>query len=623
MKRSEQILQHLLTQRLITPLDFHFARFMLECAERGDERLGLAAALVSAARSEGHVCLDLAIQAGRPLQPEIAGDCWLPALDEWRDALLQSGVVGRPGSWQPLILDGGDRLYLHRYWDYEKRVAQNLLRRSSHLAEGVDEALLEQGLIRLFTAHEESNQVDWQKVAVATAVLQRLCVISGGPGTGKTTTVVRILALLRQQPGGAGLRIALTAPTGMAASRLQQSISGSKHRLPLSGEVLAEIPEQAVTLHRLLGVRRHGTGFRHHRENPLPIDLLVLDEASMVDVSLMAHLLDALPAEARLILLGDRDQLASVEAGAVLGDICQDCEGASPTFSDRVRELTAEPLTEASESRGALRDQVVILRKSYRFGPESAIGQLAAAVNRGQAVAAEELLKSGGERAGIDWSGMDAAAVAARRYAALFDRLQEGAAVDELFKILGSYRLLCGLRGGTLGVERMNRAITRHLIRLGKVGLESEWYPGRPIMVTRNDYALGLFNGDLGIVMPHPDSPGQLSVAFVASDGSTRWIAPARLPACETVYAMSVHKSQGSEFDEVVLQLPEQDAPVLCRELIYTAITRARLRFTLVGTGVVFHQAVERSLARYSGLVERLRSGETDAAMQQDSPGHF
>jgi exodeoxyribonuclease V alpha subunit len=618
VERSEQKLQHLLAQRLIAPLDLHFARFMLESAEQGGECLGLAAALVSAARSDGHVCLDLAALADTPLMTGIAGEWVSSSLTEWRDCLLQSGVVGRPGSWQPMILDEGDRLYLHRYWDYEQRVGQSLLSRSSHLTEGVDERLLEEGLARLFNAPDASGQVDWQKVAGATAALQRFCVISGGPGTGKTSTVVRILALLRQQPGGAKLRIALAAPTGMAASRLQQSISGSKHRLPLSDEALVAIPEEALTLHRLLGVRGRGTGFRHHRENPLPVDLLVLDEASMVDVSLMAHLLDALPAQARLILLGDRDQLASVEAGAVLGDICQDCEGASAEFSNRLRQLTGEPLTAAVDSRGALRDQVVILRRSYRFGPQSAIGQLAAAVNQGEGGVAQRLLKRNGEGAEISWSGIDAAAFAARRYAVLFERLAEGADTEELFGILRSFRLLCALRGGAQGVEWMNRAITRYLVELGKVRLESEWYPGRPVMMTRNDYSLGLYNGDLGLVVPQPERPGQLAVAFAATDGTTRWVAPARLPACETVYATTVHKSQGSEFDEVLLQLPEQDSPVLCRELIYTAVTRARHRFTLVGPEAVFHQAVERSLTRHSGLVELLQSGLTDAAMRQD-----
>ncbi len=608
MPRSEQLLQQLQAERLIGPLDLHFARFLLDTVDQADELLGLSLALASAVRREGHVCLDLGLLADTTL---LAGTVYafsLPPRGLWRERLLQSGVVGRPGEWQPLILDDGDRLYLHRYWEYEQRLGRSLLQRAAQTCEAVDEAALQAGLAALFAPVETAGAVDWQKIAAATAVLQRLSVISGGPGTGKTTTVVRILALLRQQPAGEALRIALAAPTGMAASRLQQSISSSKQRLPLAPEILAAIPEQALTLHRLLGVQRMGTGYRHHRENPLPLDLLIVDEASMVDVSLMASLLDALPVTARLILLGDRDQLASVEAGAVLGDICQHCEGAGSAFSQRLAALCGETLIESDRSTGPLRDNVVVLRHSYRFGDESAIGRLATAVNRGEAEVAESLLRSDKEGAAIDWPECDAADYAAQRYSLLFDRLAEGAPVETLFDILRSFRLLCALRGGPQGVERMNQAISQRLMHSGRVRLEQEWYPGRPVMLTRNDYALGLYNGEVGIVYPHPDEPDQLAVAFPGVDGKPRWIAPARLPTCETVYAMTVHKSQGSEFAEVMLQLPTQSSPVLCRELIYTAITRARERFSLVGSTPVFHQAVGRALFRHSGLVDLLQA---------------
>jgi exodeoxyribonuclease V alpha subunit len=606
---SLELLQQLLSHRLIGHLDLHFARFLLDNAEQGDPLLGLAAALTSAARGEGDVCLDLAVMADQPLMPGTPQALRLPSLDRWREILLESGVVGRPGAWQPLILDDADRLYLHRYWDYEQSVGRSLISRSAQRVDGLDEAILGQGLCSLFVPSDEAGAVDWQKIAAATALLQRFCVISGGPGTGKTSTVVRILALLRQQPGGASLRIALAAPTGMAASRLQQSIIGSKRELPLAADLLALIPEQAVTLHRLLGVRRSGSGFRHHRDNPLPLDLLVLDEASMVDVSLMASLLEALPGQAHLILLGDRDQLASVEAGAVLGDICRECEGAGSAFVERLRVLTGEPLEASPGSRGRLRDNVAMLHRSYRFGPDSAIGQLAAEVNRGDAQSAVQLLRSAQEPGEIEWRACEAAAFTAQHFTRLFDRLAAGASIEELFGILGSFRLLCALRGGPQGVEQMNHAITRRLVELGRVRQESEWYPGRPVMLTRNDYALELYNGDLGIVAPHPDEPKRLAVAFTSGVAGVRWIAPARLPACETVYAMTVHKSQGSEFDHVMLQLPEQAAPVLCRELLYTAVTRARRRFSLVGSESVLRQAINRSLSRHSGLSDLLRQG--------------
>ncbi|MEJ2692259.1 MAG: exodeoxyribonuclease V subunit alpha [Candidatus Thiodiazotropha sp.] len=606
---SLELLQRMLAHKLIGHLDLHLARFLLDHAEHGDPLLGVAAALTSAARSEGDVCLDLAAMADEPLMPGTAQALRLPSPQRWREILLKSGVVGQPGAWQPLILDDADRLYLHRYWDYEQSVGRSLISRSAQQVAGLDEEILGQGLCSLFAASGEAGTVDWQKIAAAIALLQRFCVISGGPGTGKTSTVVRILALLRQQPGGASLRIALAAPTGMAASRLQQSITGSKRELPLSADLLALIPEQALTLHRLLGVRRSGSGFRHHRDNPLPLDLLVLDEASMVDVSMMASLLEALPEQARLILLGDRDQLASVEAGAVLGDICRECEGAGSAFVERLRALTGEPLKAAPASRGRLRDNVAMLHRSYRFGVDSGIGQLAAAVNRGDAERVVKRLRSAEEPVEIEWRQCEAAAITAQHFIPLFDRLAAGAPIEELFGVLGAFRLLCALRGGPLGVDQMNYAITRRLVELGRVQPENEWYPGRPVMLTRNDYTLELYNGDLGIVAPHPDEPKRLAVAFASAAGP-RWIAPARLPACETVYAMTVHKSQGSEFDHVMLQLPEQAAQVLCRELLYTAVTRARRRFTLVGSESVLRQAVSRSLSRHSGLSDLLRQGE-------------
>ncbi|MEJ2461481.1 MAG: exodeoxyribonuclease V subunit alpha [Candidatus Thiodiazotropha sp.] len=608
MNRPELRLQQLQEARLIGPLDLHFARFLMDAAGASDELVGVTAALTSAARREGHVCLELGALAGGELLAETPQALALPALAPWRERLMQSGIVGRPGEWQPLILDDGNRLYLHRYWEYEQRLGRQLLQRAAEKAGDVDAGVLRAGLETLFPPVEGQAGTDWQKVATVSAVLQRLSVISGGPGTGKTTIVVRILALLRQQPGGESLRVALAAPTGMAASRLQQSIRGSKRQLPLPAELLAAIPEQAVTLHRLLGVVRTGTRYRHHRENPLPLDLLILDEASMVDVSLMASLLDALPTTARLILLGDRDQLASVEAGAVLGDICQGCEGAGSDFTQRLSALSDETLPEHPVSTGALSDNVTLLRRSYRFGSDSAIGRLAKAVNQGDEAMAVSLMESATEEHGLVWSTQDPALFAAERYTRLFDRLAEAAPVEELFALLREFRLLCALRGGPQGVDRMNRTILRHLVRLGRVSLDREWYPGRPVMVTRNDYTLGLYNGDVGIVAPHPDQPGQLAVAFPAADDPIRWIAPARLSAVETVYAMTVHKSQGSEFDQVLLLLPEQMSPVLCRELIYTAITRTRRQFALIASPELFRQAVTRSLMRHSGLIDLLRN---------------
>jgi exodeoxyribonuclease V alpha subunit len=261
-----------------------------------------------------------------------------PPLADWRTALRQSPVVGRPGDYAPLILDDAGRLYLYRYWAYERQLAEDVLRRLADEPSGVDIPRLRAGLDRLFPPAGDA-EVDWQRIAAAVAVLKQFCVISGGPGTGKTTTVIRILALLAEQ-AARPLHIALTAPTGKAATRMQEAIRLARDRLPVSPAIREAIPGEAMTIHRLLGYRPGSVRFRHDRDNPLPVDALVVDEASMVDLALMAKLVRALPPRARLILLGDKDQLASVEAGAVLGDICGDSTGFSPAFRERLIEAT-------------------------------------------------------------------------------------------------------------------------------------------------------------------------------------------------------------------------------------------------------------------------------------------
>ncbi len=589
-------------------LGVHFARFINGKANNPSDELGLAAALVCQATAEGHVCLDLRQIAGHQLsnQDELE-QLRAPELDAWRGLLLSSGVVGSPGDYQPLILDPADRLYLHRYWDYEQRLAKSLSWRAQQRIDKLDQECLEAGLQSLFPS-SDGKALNWQKLAAKTALLRGLSVISGGPGTGKTTTVTKILVLLRQQPGGKGLRIALAAPTGKAASRMQQAVRKAKASLSLPSDMAECIPEQASTLHRLLGVRRGQPGFKHHAEHPLSLDVLILDEASMIDVALMTKLLDALPDRCRLILLGDKDQLASVEAGAVLGDICSGCEAPS---SDP--ESAAELLdTDAEQTRYVgICDSIVVLRHSYRFGRESAIGQLAAAVNNGDAESAAGLLNAPADQAALVHleSAVDVAAYAAQRYRNYFRLMASGASVASLFQALESFCVLCALRHGPAGAMQLNRRITTQLQQLG-LGMEDDWYPGRPVMVNRNDFQLKLYNGDIGILLPHPERDGELAVVFQGDDQTLRWFNPARLPPHETVFAMTVHKSQGSEFDEVLLQLPARDAPLLSRELLYTSITRSRRRFILAGPVEIFKTAVNRKLVRNSGLADLLYAAD-------------
>jgi exodeoxyribonuclease V alpha subunit len=604
---SEASIHNLRQLKQLNPLDFHLANFLMAEAQKPHQALALATALTSHATREGHICLELQAFAGKTLvnNPQCRIDA--PEIASWRKTLLESGVVAEPGAWQPLILDKHNRLYLHRYWTYELQLGQALIQRAHRMAQDIDLQCLREGLEQLFQT-QERRVTDWQKSAAATAVLRNLTVISGGPGTGKTTTVVRILALLRQQPGGDALRIALAAPTGMAAARLQQSIGLTKSHLPLPDDLCEKLPESATTLHRLLGVERVGTGFRYHREHPLPFDVVILDEASMVDVALMAKLMQAMPEKARLILLGDHHQLASVEAGAVLGDICSGCGIPEPHFAEKLNLVTQQPIESTSAPGNCLRNSVILLRKNYRFSETSPIGRLAQAVKTGDVAEACRLLHTEDRDERLQWqaSVRQTTILAASHFAELFAKIAAGASVVALFKKLYAFRVLCVLREGPFGVNRLNLAITRRLKEQGDIPDNRIWYSGRPVMLTRNDYQLNLYNGETGIVLPHPDQPGELAVAFVGAHDTIRWIAPARLAYCETVYALTVHKSQGSEYQHVLLQLPDYDNPVLCRELLYTAITRAKKRFTLVGAETIFRSTLARRMKRASGLAQQL-----------------
>ena len=585
----DSMLRQLQRQGTITALDCHFARLLCRLDGSDSPEVALAAALASNSSGQGHVCLQLPELAGQTLYTPV-GEALLqlPRLPSWREALSKSPVVGRPGDYAPLILDQRGRLYLHRFWYYEMELAAALLRLASNRI-CIDQAGMQQSLGQLFPS-AANGETDWQRVAASTALQRRLTVISGGPGTGKTSTVVRILALLRQQPGGDALRIALAAPTGKAAARMQESIEKACRTLPLAAELLASLPRQASTLHRLLGVQPGSSGFHHDRRNPLPLDLLIVDEASMIDIALMAKLTQALPAHARLILLGDRDQLASVEAGAVLGDICAGAgRGDSP-----------------------LAQSIVLLQRSYRFSAESGIGQLAKAINRGESEQVVALLHkkdaSGIERFENPEALLDQAVAC---YGDYLQQVSAGHTVTELLLLLNRFRVLCVRRNGPLGATGLNREIEKRLRRQGVIAGTESWYPGRPVMITRNDYNLHLYNGDLGIALPDEAAPGRLALFFPTADGETRKLALARLPEHETIYAMTVHKSQGSEFDRVALVLPAEDSPLLTREMLYTGITRARESVSLLAGDDLLQQAVKRRLVRHSGLMERLWSSDS------------
>ncbi|MGE3540252.1 MAG: exodeoxyribonuclease V subunit alpha [Candidatus Tectimicrobiota bacterium] len=605
-------LETLRQREQLSDLDLHFGRLLARLAASEAPPFLMAACLTSHWTSQGHVCLDLNTLAGQVLFAQ-CGEPWIaPELASWTSTLLSSAVVGRPGDFCPLVLDARGRLYLYRYWHYEQQLASDLQQRAAAETVALDEERLRDSLARLFPARP-APECDWQKIAAVVAVLKRFCVIAGGPGTGKTRTVARVLALLIEQAGGQPLRISLAAPTGKAAARLQEAVRDARHQLPVEAAIRDAIPTEASTLHRLLGARPDTPTFRHNHEHPLPLDVLVIDEASMVDLALMARMVQALPRQARLILLGDHAQLASVETGAVLGDLCWAAPALSAPFRARIAHLTGESLPSTPASASAIGDAVLLLRQSYRFGHESGIGVLAQAVHRGDTATALHLLQAC-HSADLIWTPVPALtechihleASLRTGFRPYLEKIKACATPAEAFAAFERFRVLCAHRSGPGGALALNDHIEGILQTARLIDARHAWYPGRPVMITRNDYHLRLFNGDIGITLPDPETDGRLRVYFPAADGSMRGLSPVRLPAHETVYAMTVHKSQGSEFDEVLLVLGEAHSPVMTRELLYTGITRARARVHVCGAAEAFTAAVGRQLQRASGLREAL-----------------
>jgi exodeoxyribonuclease V alpha subunit len=605
--------------QFFTPLDRHFARFLGGLATVATDEVFLAAALLSRATGAGDVCLDLAAVAGQPV-PAGAGidsPAVFPELDAWSAALRSSAVVGSPGQKRPLVLDDRNRLYLRRYWEYEQAAAQSVRERAGGRPGELDTERLRKGLAGVFP-DGPGGEINWQKTAAAIAALKGFSVITGGPGTGKTFTIARLLVLLMEQHPERRLRIHLAAPTGKAAARMRESLKQAREGLRSRHPVADQLPEEVHTLHRLLGTRPGTPYFRHDRENPLETDIVVVDEASMVDIALMAKLLEAVPSAARLVLVGDKDQLASVEAGSVLGDICDrgrmHGHGFSAGFRETLQQATGERMDAQSGRGSGLQDCMVELRTSFRFSAGSAIGELSRAVNRGEAGRALAILDTSREGS-IVWLDPDAGAhapIALERLIlsgteACFSKNTAAAALQEL----GRFKILCAHKSGPYGVDAINRAAEQLLVSRGLVrsaaGPASPWYAHRPVLVSRNDYALGLFNGDIGMTLPDDTSGGRgLFVFFPGASGEMRRFLPYRLPPHETVYAMTVHKSQGSEFDEVLLVLPDRDSPVLTRELVYTALTRARKTVTIWARRPILAAAITRRIERTSGLRDAL-----------------
>ena len=585
MPRSAAVLDGLRERGHLADIDVHFGRLVAELDGRGGPELPLAGALASEAARAGHVCLGLSDVAGRDW-PASDGTP-LPDSATWERALETSPAVARPGDQdpRPLVLDGQGRLYLARFWSAEQAVAAGLRRLAE--ADVSEPAGLGAALDRLFP---DAPPDDRQRAAARTALRRRLGVVSGGPGTGKTYTVAAIVALLLElgivPPG----RIALAAPTGKAAARLQEAVRARFRELAATANdtpaaAVADYETEATTIHRLL--------LRQRGQDRLPVDALVLDEGSMVDLGLMARVIDALPDGARLVVLGDASQLASVQPGSVFADLCQ----------------------AGSASRSPLNRCVVTLTRNFRFDEAGGIGRLAAAVVRG---AAADALAALADRSDEETEMRPLAdARAFERLAAEFTDAHFAPLLRTVRDmrepttdgtgLLARFRVLCAHRTGPFGAERFNRSVERRLRTRGLAPAHDEFYPGRPILVTRNDQRIGLSNGDTGVVLR--TAAGRLQVWFPElqdADGRPRLVAPARLPRHESFYAMTVHRAQGSEYDEVAIVPGPGDSRVVTRELLYTAVTRARRRIVVYGDEAGVTAAVERPSTRASGLRDAL-----------------
>ena len=635
-------LEQLLKMSKIRAIDMAFADFVYSQESTLDppvrECLSMLAAYVSAQSGDQHSCIDLQ-SLGQPFVgiyhfPEVK--ILQSHIEKARTfANVPSTVVNLDeNSAKPLVLQN-TKLYLQRYWQYESQLAA-IIREKAAKTLDLDIAAAQSLLSDLFN-ETDNETLDWQKIAVCIAASQTLSFITGGPGTGKTTTVTKLLALLQGLAAKKGkiLNVQLVAPTGKAAARLTESISAAKQKLPK--DLQTNLPEQCQTIHRLLGAKPQSPYFKANANHPLHLDVLVLDEASMVDLPLMAKLFAALPKDAQIILLGDQDQLASVETGSVLSDICAASYvqsdnfdttllAYSETMQQHLSKLFCVPnlgvVATQTKDQSVIQDNVVKLVKSHRFGENSGIGQLAKQVKAGQVTQCLSLLNNQ-QFTDINWyqpTQTSPQTVANEILKTLITQLlpiyqQYTQAIQQgdlrlAFKHLHQQQVLCAQKSGYWGVTQLNALIENELHKQGLIDNSKDFYIGRPVMLSKNDHQLKLFNGDVGIVMHDPDNNSLTKVWFVTPEGELRGLLPSRLPRLETLYAMTIHKSQGSEFESVYLCLPpitaNNQGRGLNRELIYTGLTRAKTSFMLFGESKALGLSLRRQCVRGSGLAGRL-----------------
>jgi exodeoxyribonuclease V alpha subunit len=603
----------------LSDIDLHFAKFITSFEKFEDPDIYLAAALVSRSTGNGDGCLDLTAVAQKTIVfgQNAKNEIKPPELSQWIETLKQSRTVGIPGDVRPLILDNKNRLYLYRYWDYEQRLSTAIMARTHQDIDNIDLSALRDGLNRLFPENG-NHPFNWQKVAAVMAAMKRFCVITGGPGTGKTFTMAKILALLLELTPGKMLHILLAAPTGKAAARIGESIKAAKKTLNCSEQVIEAIPSEATTLHRMLKTIPGSPYFYYNAENQLHADVVVVDEVSMADLALTAKLFEAVKNDARIILIGDRDQLASVETGFVLADICdqENVQLFSTAFCQRFKDITRQDMDISQKSlkdRPGLYDHMVALKKSYRFADTGGIGQCSLAVNQGKIDEALYFIKNSPDQ--ISWKKLsrpdDISRFLPETVIKGYSEYLNTSDPLTALALFNRFKILCAVKFGPLGVNEINRLTEETLIKNSLIERPHSptfpWYRGRPVLITRNDYSLDLFNGDIGITLPAPELKStDLYVYFAGVSGQVRRFHPHRLPEHETAYAMTVHKSQGSEFETILFIFPNQDYPVLTRELLYTGVTRARRRIMIWGTEKIIERAISRRIERTSGLKDAL-----------------
>ncbi len=605
---------------VLRTLDHALAQSLRRLRPDTPDAVLVGAALASLAVSDGHAGLD-------PTQPQrlIEADVDWPAPDAWLAQLQASPWVELPGADDavagdaPLVLENG-LLYLRRYREYERRLAHGLQRIAAHALPGADPGTLAALFGQLFP--QARDGIDHQARAAAVALRHPLVLVTGGPGTGKTTTIARLLVLLAAQAVQADQplpRVALAAPTGRAAERMAESLRLAVQRLRLVGIAPAlcdAMPSTGTTLHRLLGVIPDSPRFRHHADNPLPYDVVVVDEASMIDLPLMTKLVEAVADGSRLVLLGDPDQLPSVEAGDVLSAILRASGDGLGTQADDAQALhtllapdAVQPLAPPRRFAG----RRVQLQRGYRQTDALDLAPLAHAVRDGNIATALALLRAG-TLAGVQFHEDQSDPLQHHREQLLGHWRGLGEAADPGVALAnaGRIRLLTAVREGPQGARGLNARIEALLAGVPRPGMAPGYFHGRLLLITENSYRHRLFNGDIGICLI--DRHGSVTAWFPGeTPDQPRGFHPGALPAHESAFAMTVHKAQGSEFDEVWLQLPRRDNRVLSRELIYTGMTRARQALHVLGSAEVLEAALARHASRLSGLAARLQGGQGDA----------